>query len=177
MPLLKKPYRLTIKNDGIRPVLRRNGQMGAAPNISDSANPKDKIGRAKVSTYVASSIGRLQTAFAMMDGATKYGPYNYRDTPVSATIYLDACNRHIEQWQDREEYAEDSKAHHLGHACACLFIIMDAQANGTLIDDRPKTRGQVVRLIKKLNSLTLAKQQSLQSIAPNRLVKRAILKK
>lgn len=128
----------------------------SSPNVG-TQNPKDAIGRSKLSMSCASSVGRAWTSFAMADGVRKYGSYNYRIAPVAATVYLDACSRHLEAWQDREEAADDSGCHHLGHACACLWILMDAQAHGTLIDDRPPSKGAVARLIKQLNRMMAEK--------------------
>lgn len=73
----------------------------------------------------------------MMDGATKYGAYNWRNKSVSASIYIDAAKRHLDLWFEGQEFASDSKVHHLGHALACCAILLDAQECGRLIDDRP----------------------------------------
>lgn len=75
----------------------------------------------------------------MQTGEVKYGPYQFRQTTVEASVYIAACLRHIELWADGEEKAPDSGAHHLGHAIAGLAILLDAQAYGNLIDDRAKT--------------------------------------
>jgi hypothetical protein len=78
---------------------------------------------------------------AMMDGAKKYGPYNWRAKKVVASIYIDAAMRHLATWFEGQETASDSKVHHLGHAIACCAILLDAQATGNLVDDRPITEG------------------------------------
>lgn len=102
-----------------------------------SANPKDSIGSTKVSISKFPVIATIMGSMAMMDGAEKYGPYNWRDKPVIASIYYDAAMRHWMTWYEGQEEATDSKVHHLGHAIACAAIILDAQAHGNLIDDRP----------------------------------------
>ena len=43
---------------------------------------------------------------------------------------------HLNAWAEGEEAAPDSGVHHLGHARACLGILLDAQETGNLIDDR-----------------------------------------
>jgi dATP/dGTP diphosphohydrolase len=101
-------------------------------------NPKDKIGSTKVSLTKLPAIATAWGAMAMMDGASKYGPYNFRDIPVQASIYVDAARRHLDLWFEGQEYASDSQVHHLGHALACCAILLDCQAQQTLIDDRPK---------------------------------------
>src|ERR1700680_3709633 len=104
-------------------------------------NPKDLIGAKKVSLTKFPAIGLLHGAHAMMDGAAKYGPYNWREKSVQAHIYVDAAKRHMDAWFEGEETASDSGVHHLGHALACCAILLDAQANDGLIDDRPTAKG------------------------------------
>jgi hypothetical protein len=101
------------------------------------ANPKDAIGATKVSLSKLPAVAVLHGAHAMMNGAVKYGAYNWRGHSVIASIYVDACLRHVNAWFDGEELAADSGVRHLGHAIACLSILLDAQATGNLIDDRP----------------------------------------
>jgi hypothetical protein len=72
-----------------------------------------------------------------MDGARKYGPYNWREEGVGASTYLSAAMRHLRAYLDGEQNAMDSGVHHLGHAMACLAILLDAEAVGNLVDDRP----------------------------------------
>ena len=103
-------------------------------------NPKDLIGNKKVSITKFPAIGTVMGAMAMMDGAAKYGPYNWRGNSVIASIYIDALMRHAMAWFEGQETASDSKVHHLGHAIACAAIILDAQATGNLVDDRPYDR-------------------------------------
>ena len=78
-------------------------------------------------------------ALAMMDGAGKYDAYNWRANKVIASIYIAAAKRHLDLWFEGEEFAEDSGCHHLGHARACLGILLDASETGNLLDDRPMT--------------------------------------
>lgn len=111
-------------------------------------NPKDLLGIKKVRLSLVPPASTLYQALAMEDGAVKYGPYNWRENKVIASIYIDAALRHISQWLDGEELASDSKKPHLGHALACLGIIVDAKETGNLVDDRPKT-GAASDLIEK----------------------------
>jgi hypothetical protein len=118
--------------------------------MTNGVNPKDALGVKKVSLSKLPAVATAHGAHAMMDGARKYGPYNWRDKQILASIYVDACKRHIEEWFDsRVEVAEDSGVHHLGHAIACLAIILDAQATGNLVDDRPRN-GAYASVIKEL---------------------------
>jgi hypothetical protein len=76
-------------------------------------------------------------AMAMADGAKKYGPYNWREHPISTSVYIGAAKRHIDAFWDGEDRAEDSGVHHIAHAMACLAIMMDALTLGKLNDNRP----------------------------------------
>ena len=104
-----------------------------------ASNPKDLLaeGESRVLLHLIPSPGLIHTALAFMDGARKYGAYNWREEGVGAGTYLSAAKRHIADWLDGEENADDSGVHHLGHAVACLMILMDAQAVENLVDDRP----------------------------------------
>ena len=104
---------------------------------ANSQNPKDLLGSQKPSLTKIPATAQLWESLAMMDGAGKYGPYNWRDKAVVASIYVDACKRHLDAWFEGQRCASDSGCHHLGHARACLGILLDAESTGNLIDDRP----------------------------------------
>lgn len=117
--------------------------------LSSSVNPKDKVGVKKPQLDKVPESSIIYQALAMQNGAEKYGAYNWRETKVSASIYIAACKRHLASWFDsREDNAEDSGVPHLGHALACIGILVDALETGNLIDDRPKA-GPSSALIKK----------------------------
>jgi Domain of unknown function (DUF5664) len=103
----------------------------------ESPNPKDLVGITKVSLSKLPVIATAWGAMAMQDGAAKYGPFNWRDNDITASVYIDAAKRHLDCWFEGQENASDSHVHHLGHALACCAILLDAQAVGRLIDDRP----------------------------------------
>ncbi len=114
-----------------------SGKADEQETKGDPANPKDRIGLTKVPLHLVPVAGLIHEALAMKDGAAKYGPHNWREHEVLSTIYVAAAMRHIMAWFDGEELAEDSRVHHLGHAKACLGIILDAMENEKLKDDRP----------------------------------------
>lgn len=124
----------------------------------DDINPKDRAGRSKVPIWLVPFVAIVHAAHAFWDGARKYGPYNWRKKKVSASVYMHAASRHMAAWFDaREECAEDSACHHLGHAIACLSIILDAQSVGNLVDDRPEP-GATTRLLKEVQAKITAKE-------------------
>lgn len=118
---------------------------------TNPTNPKDLIGVLKQPILSAlSTASILYEAWAMRDGVRKYGAFNYRDKGVRSSVYIDACLRHIFAYWDGEDLAPDSRAHHLGHAKACLGIIIDGIEQGNLVDDRPKRGGKAPELLERL---------------------------
>ena len=101
-------------------------------------NPKTILGLSKPAIHTVPPISIFLQGQAMMDGKEKYGLMNWRHNGVTSSVYYNAAMRHLMAWWDGQENASDSNVHHLGHALACLGIIVDAQHGGTLNDDRPK---------------------------------------
>ena len=83
-------------------------------------------------------ISLLAMGAAMQDGADKYGLFNWRDSAVTSTVFYDAIMRHLIAWYSGERNAPDSGVHHLAHVMAGCAIILDAEINGVLNDDRSK---------------------------------------
>jgi hypothetical protein len=117
----------------------RMAKMQTDPETTKSSNPKDVLAASeqRVLLHLIPSPALAHAAQALMDGARKYGPYNWREEGVSAVTYISATMRHLRDWLDGEEVAADSQVHHLGHAMACLAIILDAIEIKNLVDDRP----------------------------------------
>lgn len=116
-------------------------------------NPKDVIGRSKIDLSAWPSAATIHGSHALMDGRSKgYPAWNWRDAPVNASVYAAACERHLADWFNGQDNAEDSGVHHLGHALASLAIMVDAMEHGTLVDDRPAWRnpGVIPGLLERL---------------------------
>lgn len=116
-------------------------------------NPKTLIGAEKVNPSLVPPAAKLHLATAMMDGAKKYGAYNWREKKVPMMTYIAAAQRHLDQLLDGEDYDPISKVHHAGHAMACMAIIADALETNNLIDDRPKA-GVAGTMIRDFNGET-----------------------
>jgi hypothetical protein len=114
-----------------------------------SKNPKDLAASDRVDISLLPTSGIIHGAHACMDGARKYGPYNWRDEPIRVMGYLSATMRHIQAFIDGEDTAPDSKCHHLGHAIATCAILLDAFENESVIDDRPK-KGRAAAILSEL---------------------------
>ena len=116
--------------------------LEVAPKGEKPSNPKNPIGSNKVPMHLWPETATALGSMALLDGGLKYGIANYRAAGVRASIYVAALKRHMAAWYDAgEECAEDSGVDHLGHALACLAIIVDAREAGVLVDDRPKSGG------------------------------------
>lgn len=129
-------------------------------------NPKTIYGNAKPAIGLIPGPALVHIAAAFADGADKYGPANWRDDPVSTTTYLNAALRHLLSYQDGERNASDSGVHHLAHAAACLAILLDAEEQGTLVDDRP-TPGKSAAVIQRLTRPLAKTPEQLQDSMPN----------
>lgn len=114
-----------------------------------SQNPKDLAASDRVDISLLPTSGIIHGAHACMDGARKYGPYNWRQEPIRAMGYLSATMRHIQAFIDGEDCAADSGCNHLGHAIASCAILLDAIENDSVIDDRPK-KGRAAALLTEI---------------------------
>jgi len=100
-------------------------------------NPKDAVGTGKVpfSTIPAGVIAEL--GLAMLEGARKYGRHNYRVAGVRASVYYDACLRHLTAFWEGEDVDPDSGLPHIIKAIACLVVLRGSQIQQNWVDDRP----------------------------------------
>lgn len=134
------------------------GKPAQGPQPYPNTNPKTLTGNSKVpvlsvippASIIAQATAMRYGAFfaPRTDGTKGYGPYNWRDQPIEAHVYIDAAMRHLMQWFDGDEseiICDDEgraidEVSHLAFALATIGILLDAKANETLIDDRPKAR-------------------------------------
>lgn len=100
-------------------------------------NPKDVAALSRAPLHLLPAATSIWGAMACRQGAIDYGPYNWREKPISLMKYLGALERHIARLKDGEWIDAKSKCPHLGHIIATSGILLDAYHCGTLIDDRP----------------------------------------
>ena len=105
-------------------------------NNLKNTNPKDLIGSNKLPLHLFPMTAVIYGAIALLDGALKYGRSNWRKAGVRASIYNDACMRHLTRWFEGEDLDPDSGIPHLAHAIACITILIDAIEANNLKDDR-----------------------------------------
>lgn len=129
---------LTIDDGEIKEEIRESTDMSKAtpmPGVFDVENPKDTIGSDKLPLHLWPTTATAMGCIALLNGALKYGRSNWRAVGVRSSVYVDACQRHLAAWFEGEEVDEEGVPH-LAAALACLAIIVDSQAAGTLRDDR-----------------------------------------
>jgi len=104
---------------------------------SKPTNPKDVIGirKAPMSTVPANVLAEM--GVAMLEGAAKYGRFNFRVAGVRASVYYDAAMRHLIAWWEGEDIDPDSGMSHITKLLACMAVLRDAMHQGMWSDDRP----------------------------------------
>lgn len=138
-------------------------RLGAVPTI----NPKDAVGSYKLPLHLWPAEATALGCLGLLDGRGKYGRDNYvAGDGVIASIYVDACKRHLDAWFAGEEIDRDSKLPHLAHALACLAILAKAEAHGKLVDDRSYDPEGAYRMF--VDKLTLLVKPTIDAHAANR---------
>jgi hypothetical protein len=99
-------------------------------------NPKDMLGSDKLPLHLFPTTAKAYGCLGLLDGMMKYGKQNWRAMGVRPTIYYDAIVRHLDAWMEGEDFAPDSKVHHLAHAIAGIAILIDSLEKGNMNDDR-----------------------------------------
>lgn len=103
-----------------------------------SHDPKLEQGITKPQLHLIPTEALNELAASLADGASRYGPWNWRDTRVKASTYIGAIMRHTAAYRDGEDLTTDSLVTHLGAIMANCAILLDAAKHDKLEDDRPK---------------------------------------
>lgn len=130
-------------------------------------NPKDAVGSNKLPVHLFPASAIAMGSLAFLNGALKYGSYNWRHTGVRVSVYIDALIRHTLAYLEGEEVDPDDGVPHEAAMLACVAILVDAKAAGKLIDDRAY-RGEGVRLLMDTLTPHVARLKALhQSYSPH----------
>ncbi len=106
-------------------------------NQTKDTNPKDAVGIRKVFFSVIPWGVIWDLGLALLEGARKYGRHNWRVAGVRASVYVDACERHLTDWWEGTDLDKDSGLSHITKAIATLVVLRDSMMIGNWIDDRP----------------------------------------
>jgi hypothetical protein len=109
-------------------------------------NPKAKFGAQKPNLALIPGSANVAEALALEDGAQKYGAFNWRESQVEIMTYVAAIRRHLDAYVDGDANTADTNVPNLGAIRACCSILIDAEASGTLIDNRPKATSASARM-------------------------------
>lgn len=111
-------------------------------------NPKDIIGSTKLPLELVPETLLIEASLSFLEGATKYGRFNWRIAGVRASIYKAALQRHLARWWNGEDRDRETRVKHLASIIACAGILLDAELCGKLTDDRPP-RAPIGKLIEE----------------------------
>lgn len=102
-------------------------------------NPKDMVGTRKAGISCVPQAVLAELGIALLEGACKYGRFNWRASGVRASVYLDALYRHVflQWWDEGEDIDLDSQLSHLTKGISTLTVLRDAMIQGMMVDDRP----------------------------------------
>lgn len=108
-------------------------------------NPKDGFGSRKVPFWVIPFRVLRGLGLALLEGALKYGAYNWRAAGVRGSIYYDAAIGHLGDWWEGQDVDPDSGLNHIDKAIASLVVLRDGMYEGNWVDDRPlRARGETI---------------------------------
>lgn len=102
-----------------------------------ASNPKEAFGDAKMPLDLLPDTAVVQFNLAFLEGALKYGQYNWRITGVRVSTYVRAARRHLSKFLNGQDVDPATLVHELASVGACVAIMLDAMACGKLNDDRP----------------------------------------
>lgn len=101
------------------------------------SNPKEAFGDAKMPLDLLPDTAVVQFNLAFLEGALKYGQYNWRVAGVKTSTYVRAARRHLSKFWNGQDADPLTLVHELASVGACVAILLDAIACGKLNDDRP----------------------------------------
>lgn len=121
---------------------------------SKATNPKDAIATTKLALDLVPDSGVIYASMAFLEGALKYGKFNWRIAGVRWSVYDAALERHRMKLRAGEWVDPVTGVPHIASMIACLMIIADAHENDKLVDDRPPRSVSTPQLIDGLMKLT-----------------------
>lgn len=92
-------------------------------------------------SYIEPAMVRA-IAEAMEFGAKKYGRHNYRKGGFTNMRLVASLLRHLMSYLEGEDDDQESGLPHLSHAAANIQMLIVLTKDGTLIDDRYRSKGE-----------------------------------
>lgn len=107
-----------------------------------------KFDSGKADLSLNPKIAQEEMAFAFMLGEKKYGRFNFYKGLESHRL-ISAAMRHLNAWNEGENLDPESGRSHLGHALACIAMILKTQELGSLRDTRYVQEGEIKNVSKQ----------------------------
>jgi hypothetical protein len=111
--------------------------MPHSKQLTKPSNPKEAFGDVKMALGLVPDTAMVEVNLAFLEGALKYGQYNWRIAGVKASTYNRAMRRHLMKWWNGQNRDPATQVKELASVMACCAILIDAEACGMLNDDRP----------------------------------------
>jgi len=127
---------------------RRTAPVGRRQTDLKETNPKEAFGEAKMPLGLAPDTAITELNLAFLEGALKYGQYNWRIAGVKASTYNRAMERHRKKWWNGQDRDPSTRVRELASVMACCAILIDAEFCGKLTDDRPP-RADMERVLRE----------------------------
>lgn len=143
--------------------------MYAPKNPYASINPKDILAATKLDFSIVPETMEADVAIAFLEGALKYGRYNWRMKPVKMSVYTSALKRHAAKLHAGEDRDKKTRVKHVAYIMCCAAIINDAAIYGTLIDDRPprgRLRPDIADYIDNARDIIIHLQEMFKNYSP-----------
>lgn len=134
---------------------------------SKPTNPKDAIGSGKLPLELIPWSANAEGCLALLEGALKYGRFNWRIAGVRASIYQGAMLRHLAKWWNGFDRDPKTRVKHLANARACIDILIDAEWSNTLTDDRPPRQPEVEARIDKMVDIVAHLKELFKDCSPH----------
>jgi hypothetical protein len=64
------------------------GNVASFPSTEMNADPKGEAGKLKPQLHLVPTAAVNAMAEALADGASRYGPWNWRGGPINASVYI-----------------------------------------------------------------------------------------
>lgn len=110
---------------------------GPQTETTKASNPKEAFGDLKMPLGLFPDTALTEANLAFLEGALKYGQFNWRVAGVKASTYNRAMRRHMTKWWNGQDRDPATRVRELASVMACCAILIDAELCGKLTDDRP----------------------------------------
>lgn len=131
-----------------------------------ATNPKDLQGVKKVPFSCLPIPVMAEVGVAMLEGALKYGRFNWRSMGVRASVYFDATQRHLISWWEGEDTDPDSQLSHITKAITSLMVLRDSMIQNNFEDDRPPSSSEFMNALND-RAAQLVKRASDHTTSPH----------